>query len=211
MHTSIVAGATGLVGGHVLRLLAEQGGTVLALTRRPIDGLPPGAQSYHVDFEVLAEGGHLPAADHVYICLGTTIRKAGSRQAFRRVDHDYVVAVARAARAAGATRLSVVSSVGANATARNTYLKIKGEVEQAIAGMGFDHVSFIQPGLLLGDRDEKRLGEKIATLLTPLFNPLLLGGLAKYKSVAAETVARAMIEQVRSGLSGVYRLTYPEF
>jgi uncharacterized protein YbjT (DUF2867 family) len=208
---SLVAGATGLVGSHVVQQLGAAGDRALALTRRPMDDLPQSVSALIVDYERLVEGQSLPEADHAYICLGSTIKKAGSQEAFRRVDHDYVIAIAQLAYEAGVRRIGVVSAVGATTETKNFYMNIKGEVEDAIGQFSFDHISFVQPGLILGDRlNDPRLGEQIAAFLTPLFNPLLRGNAAKYKSIQARDIAAAMIAQVQHGPDGIHRLSYAE-
>lgn len=206
---SLIAGATGLVGSHVVEQLGAARQKALALTRRPLDGLPDSVSAHVVDFERLVDGESLPEATHAYICLGTTIKKAGSQQAFRRVDHDYVIAMAQLAFEAGVRRLAVVSAVGATTDTSNFYMKIKGEIEEAIVQLPFDHISFVQPGLILGDRvNDPRLGEQIAVFLTPLFNPLLRGNASKYRSIQARDIAKAMIAQVQEGEPGVHHLAY---
>jgi uncharacterized protein YbjT (DUF2867 family) len=206
---SLIAGATGLVGSHVVEQLGLAGQKALALTRRPLDSLPDSVSAHIVDFERMVDGESLPEATHAYICLGTTIKKAGSQQAFRRVDHDYVIAMAQLAYEAGVRRLAVVSAVGATTDTSNFYMKIKGEIEEAIVQLPFDHISFVQPGLILGDRvNDPRLGEQIAAFLTPLFNPLLRGNASRYRSIQARDIAAAMIAQVQEGEPGVHHLTY---
>ena len=125
--------------------------------------------------------------------LGTTIRQAGSWDAFRAVDVDAVLGFARAARAAGARQFLCVSSVGADAGARNRYLAMKGEVERDLAAIGFERLDIIRPGLLRGDRgDDRRLGERIAIAIGPLLNPLLRGPLDRFAAIDADKVAAAM-------------------
>lgn len=185
--SALLAGATGLVGGHIARRAAA--GTI-ALVRResPTVGLPQRI----TDFEALDLAGlHV---DRVYCALGTTIRKAGSQQAFRKVDFDYPMALARAARAQGATDFRLVSSVGADARSGNFYLRVKGELEEALAQLGFTSLQIFRPGVLLGDRGESRMGESIGKALSVAIGPLLLGPLAKYRATRAEDVARAMVE-----------------
>jgi uncharacterized protein YbjT (DUF2867 family) len=210
-NLSLVAGATGLVGSHVVSQLGAAGVPALALTRRPMDDLPPSVSSHLVDYERLVEGSPLPTASHAYICLGTTIKKAGSQEAFRRVDHDYVVAIAQLAYEAGVRRIGVVSAVGATTETENFYMNIKGEVEEAVVQFPFDHVSFVQPGLILGQRtNDYRLGEQLAVFLTPLFNPLLRGKAIRFKSIQARDIAAAMIAQVQGTITGIHHLGYTD-
>ena len=208
---SIIAGGTGLVGRHVLQQLGASDEKMIAVARRPIDDLPASASLFEADFERLVDGLSLPEATHAYICLGTTIKKAGSQEAFRRVDHDYVIALAQLAYEAGVRRVAVVSAVGATTHTNNFYTKIKGEVEEAIAEFPFEHVSFARPGLILGERiNDFRLGEQVAVALTPVFNPLLRGKAKQFRSIHARNIAAAMIAQVQGGRDGVHYLSYDD-
>ena len=129
-----------------------------------------------------------------YVCaLGTTIKRAGSREAFLAVDRDLVLRLGAIARDLGARHAILVSSVGASAQSGNFYLRVKGETERELAELGFERVDFLRPGLLLGERSESRLGESIAKALTPLTNPLLRGALRRYRGIEAGAVAAAAV------------------
>jgi uncharacterized protein YbjT (DUF2867 family) len=141
--------------------------------------------------------------------LGTTIAAAGSQDAFRRVDFDCTLAFARFALRAGARRFVLVSSVGADAGSTNFYLRVKGEVEDALRALPFESLVVLRPGLLLGDRRESRPAEALARFVAPLFNPLLLGPLAKYRSVYADRVAAAMVAAAFEDRRGVSVLDVP--
>lgn len=200
--TASVAGATGLVGGHILRLLLEdpEVGRVVAPTRRP---LPP-----HTKLEnPLLKSGFPPMAglDEAYDCLGTTRKDAGSDAAFRAVDFELAVAFARATKEGGAARFGLVSSLGADAKSRLLYPRVKGEAENAIAGFGFASLVIARPALLLGKREKTRATEVLAEPALALLKPLLIGPLRKYRAIKAETVAAALIAAVRGGVPG--RLT----
>jgi uncharacterized protein YbjT (DUF2867 family) len=194
VNTSMVAGATGLVGRQVVEQLTAQRKPVIALTRRPVADFPNGTEQLLVDFNALLGGAELPACQHLYVCLGTTIRRAGSRAAFRKVDIDYAVVIAKRARASGATRLTLVSSVGANVRSANFYLRTKGEVEEALLGLGFASVDIFRPGLLTGARSRRRMLEGIAQNMAKVVDPILVGGLRRYRSVPADKLAAAMVE-----------------
>ncbi len=159
---AVVAGATGLVGQALVRQLAADGAwrEVRALTRRDLPpGLAgPGVVPVQVDYSRLEPPPPWAAAEHVFCALGTTMRQAGSREAFRRVDFDYPVALARATLARGARHFLLVSAVGASPDSRFFYNRVKGEVEAAIAALGFRSVTIARPSLLLGDRGTFRLG-----------------------------------------------------
>jgi uncharacterized protein YbjT (DUF2867 family) len=147
-----------------------------------------------VDFENLQDYQGYFGCDHIYVCLGTTIKKAGSKNAFRKVDFEYVHVAAQLAKAQRAISFVWISSVGANAKSTNFYLRVKGELENAILGMsGLHNASAVRPSLLLGEREEMRPAEKLASIFSPLLSPLLIGSLGKYKPVHAADVAAQMI------------------
>lgn len=205
-YTALVAGSTGLIGRYVLRQLAASPdySKVLGLVRAGSSALQDGVETVETDFETLVDGGELPRADHAFICLGTTIKKAGSKENFSRVDFDYAVALARQAHAAGARRLAVVSSVGARADTGNFYLRVKGQMEEAVSAVPFERISIMRPSLLIGERPgDKRLAEGISQVLAPLFDPLLRGPRARYHSIRGETVAKAMIAATVMGEPGI--------
>ena len=146
-----------------------------------------------VDFQRIEQSLGAFPVERVYCALGTTIRKAGSPEAFRQVDYECTLALARWARAQGATDFRLVSSAGADASASNFYLRVKGETERDLATLGFTSLQIFRPGVLLGERTESRLGERIGQALSIAVGPLLLGPLAKYRATRAEDVARAMV------------------
>lgn len=204
-YTALLAGATGLVGGHVLTLLAADPDcrAVHALVRRPLTTGTPKLQPHPVDFDRLSEVRPFPAADVVFCCLGTTIRKAGSREAFSKVDFTYVHEVARLAALAGAKQLLLVSSLGADPASRVFYNQVKGKVEAAVRALPYFSIRIFRPSLLLGERAEFRLGERVATVLAPAVSWALKGGLAKYRPIPAAAVARAMVRVAKQGGEGV--------
>lgn len=195
--TALVAGGTGLVGGELVRQLAAHGeyARVTALVRRSAD-LPDPVVPLAGDFERLEGVADQLGADHVFCALGTTIRKAGSRAAFRRVDHDYVVSLARLARAHGARHFLLVSSVGADPRSRVFYSRVKGEVEAAVQTLGYPSLTIVRPSLLLGPRSEFRLGEALVKPLGPLFP-------RRYRPVHARAVAATMIRAALEGQPGM--------
>lgn len=169
---------------------------VIALTRKPLALTHEKLTNIVVDFDNLEEevARENLSVGEAYCALGTTIKKAGSQAAFRLVDFDYETAFARAAQKAGATRFSLVSSVGANAKSSIFYTRVKGETENAIKEMGFSSLHIFQPGVLLGSRGEARPAEKLAIGLTPLLNLGLQGPMQKYRGISAETVAHSMVD-----------------
>ena len=206
----LLAGASGLTGSRTLDVLLEAPDVtrVLAVSRRPLGREHPRLANRIVQFAQMEAQLKGVTADAALCCLGTTIRQAGSQQAFRAVDIDSVLTFARVARAAAAKRFVVVSSVGANPESKNFYLRTKGEMEQQLEGLGFEALDILQPSMLLGWRKEMRPLELIGLTLMPLVNPLLAGNYAVYRGISATTVAKAMLGATRSGRRGVQRYTY---
>ena len=194
MH-ALLLGATGLVGGHLLEGLAhdDRRARLTTLGRRRMATVSDTHMHHVVDFDDLDAAAELCAVDAVFCALGTTIRQAGSKAAFRRVDHDYPVEIGRLAHARGATHYLLVSSLGANAASRLFYPRIKGQVEESLADVGFDSLSIFRPSQLAGDRAERRPMETVAQTVLQAATPLLVGPLRRYRLSPAETVAQAMI------------------
>ena len=188
---ALVAGATGLVGGHLVRLLAADAryDAVKALVRRPAPALASaaGVTPVVVDYERLDDDPSDLRADHVFCALGTTIRAAGSRAAFRRVDLEYPAALARIARGLGAAHFSLVSAVGADPGSRIFYNRVKGEAEAAVRAAGYPSGAIFRPSILGGARTERRPLERMGQWLAALVP-------GRYRVVDAGDVARAMIE-----------------
>ncbi|WP_257454655.1 oxidoreductase [Archangium lipolyticum] len=201
-RTAVVTGASGLVGGLLLDTLlaSPRYREVLSLGRRPLPEQHPKLVQRTVDFARLAEES-LPAADDAFCCLGTTIKKAGSQEAFRAVDHDAVLAFAQATKKAGARRFLVVTALGANPRSRVFYNRVKGEAEEALEGVGFESLVILQPSLLLGERAESRPGERAAIMASRVLAPLLRP-LAS-RPIEARTVARAMVALALDAPRGV--------
>lgn len=198
--TAAVAGATGLVGSRVLALLLEDPAVaaVVAPTRRSLRPHPKLVNP-------LLRGPdwpQLPPLDEAYACLGTTRAKAGSEAAFRAVDLGLTLSFARAARAAGARRLGLVSSVGADARSRFLYPRVKGEAEAAAAGLGFESVVIARPSFLLGARAESRPAERLLIPLFLLLEPALIGPWRKYRAADAGAVAAALVAAARGRVPG---------
>lgn len=192
-RTVLVAGATGLVGREILHgLLADESvAAVHALTRRPLDAAHPKLTRHVVDFAALPA---LPRVDEVYLALGTTIKVAGSQPAFRAVDYEANLAVARAAQACGATKLGLVSALGADAKSSIFYNRTKGELEDALSALGFATLVIARPSFLAGDRttlgQPVRGGETLALNVSRWLRPLIP---AHLRSIAASDVAAALL------------------
>jgi uncharacterized protein YbjT (DUF2867 family) len=195
-RTALVAGASGLVGRQILQGLLddESVAAVHALVRRPLGVQDPRLTVHTVDFAALPA---LPPMDEAYLALGTTIQVAGSQEAFRALDFAANLAVARAAQAAGARRLGLVSAMGADAGSRICYSRVKGELEEAVAGLGFEGLVIARPSLLVGDRgalgQPERTGEKIGLHVGRWLKPLIP---ANFRPITAAQVARALLRYV---------------
>jgi uncharacterized protein YbjT (DUF2867 family) len=203
---ALIAGATGLVGKELLALLLTDNACreVHSLVRKPPAIQHAKLRSHVVDFASLTQKPPtLPQIDEVYICLGTTIKAAGSKQAFKAVDFDAFVAVAGIGIARGATKLGVISAMGASSSSNIFYSRVKGEMEEAVSKLGYTSVTVARPSFLAGDREtlqqHARPGEKIALVAMNLFNPFIP---SNYKAVQAGDVAAALLRQVRKGVAG---------
>ena len=198
----ILAGATGLVGRHVLaRALADPRVThVVAPTRRPLPA-HPNLDAPLVDFDALPAGAAWWRADAVICALGTTMKTAGSRDAFRRVDHDYPLAIADLARRHGTPVYVLNSAMGADAQSRVFYNRVKGDLESALRTRGFASLTLVRPGLIGGDRDERRLGETLATHVLRTLRPLLP---RKWRINPAERIADALLDAALDPPAGVH-------
>jgi uncharacterized protein YbjT (DUF2867 family) len=209
--TVLLAGATGFVGSLALTNLLDSPdiARVYAVTRRPLGREHPRLANRIVTFEQI-ESQLKGLTCHAALCsLGTTQRQAGSQQAFRQADIDAVLAFARAAKAAQAQRFVVVSAAGADPASRNFYLRTKGEMEEALQGVGLPAVDILQPGLLTGGwRADIRPIELLGRAVMPLVNPFLTGAREQWRGIPAQTVAAALVGAIRSGRRGVQRYTY---
>lgn len=199
-----------MVGGLLLQTLldAPDYARVYALTRRPFGREHPRLANRVVVFERMTQQLKGLTANDAYCCLGTTIAEAGSQEAFRDVDIDAVLLFAQAARAAQCSRFVVLSSIGADTRSKKFYLRVKGEMEDAITAVGFQSVDILQPSLLLGPRKQLRPLELLGRVLSPVINPMLTGKREIYRAIEAETVAKGMLGAARRGTKGVYRYTY---
>lgn len=208
---ALLAGASGLTGGYVLEALlgAADFSRVIAVTRRPLPRENARLANRIVQFERMEAQLQGVACDVALCCLGTTIARAGSRESFREVDVDYVLAFARTALAARAQRFVVISSAGADPRSRDFYLRTKGEMEQELEAVGFPSLDILQPGLLLGWRQEMRPLELAAMAFMPLVNPFLAGKRAAFRAISARRVAAAVVGATRSGRKGVQRYVNP--
>lgn len=197
----LFAGATGLTGSHLLPKLLAAGHDLSSLGRRQTGHSHPKLCEIETDFSALPP---LPPADVAICTLGTTLARAGSRSAFRAVDHDAVLAFAQAARAAGCRQFILMTAVGADPKAAAFYSRVKGEVELDVRALGFARLDLIRPGLILGARSERRPFEAVMQRLAPALNPLLVGSLARYGGISAQTIAAAMATLAGASPEGVF-------
>lgn len=193
--TALVVGGTGLVGTALRRRLSpDRFDPVWLLTRRPQADSPPNQHWVHTDFSTWPDASAMDLQGAALFCaLGTTLKKAGSREAFVALDRDLVVNTAHWARDLGVRTCLFVSSLGADPRSRQLYLRTKGEAEQELIALGFDRLVLMRPSLLLGNRDEFRLGERLGAAVGALLKPALSGPLLKYRPVQADQVAAAMV------------------
>jgi uncharacterized protein YbjT (DUF2867 family) len=192
---ALIFGATGLIGNLLFEELIESAiySEIRIFVRQSIGVSHVKVKEFEVDFSNPDTFSELISGDDLYICLGTTIKKAGSVKKMEEIDRDLPVNIATAASANGVKRIVVVSSLGANPGASNYYLRIKGEMEQAIMKLRFENLAIVRPSMLLGERKEKRAGETAGKVVMKVVNPLLLGKMKKYRGIHGRDVARAMI------------------
>jgi uncharacterized protein YbjT (DUF2867 family) len=203
-HIALVAGASGLVGGHLLPLLLADAAyeRVITLGRRQLDTRHAKLDQRVLDLGALDAVADPPHVDDAFCCIGTTIKKAGSQDAFRRVDYDYVLAFARAAQRAGARQFLLVTALGADPASRIFYSRVKGEIEQAVRELPFQGVHIFRPSFLMGERAEARLAERIGVPVARVLAPLLIGPLRRYRPIKAADVARAMLQVAKEAPRG---------
>ena len=209
-RVAAVLGASGLVGGHCLRALVDDPDYTQVLTfgRRGLPALTRAKVAQKiVDLASLTAEDFRGVRD-VFCALGTTLRKAGSQEAFRKVDLELPLRAAREAAKAGVEQFVLVSSVGADAASKNFYLRTKGELEAELAKLPFRAVHILRPSLLIGKRPEFRFGERLAITIAPALDILTLGKLRKYHSIHAEAVGRAMVDAAKRGSAGTRAYEY---
>lgn len=197
IKTVVVAGASGLVGSKLMQMLCENVTVkkIIVLSRRPLEFENPRVQVVMTDFTRLQTVREkVEGADVIFCCVGTTIKKAGSRDAFRKVDYQIPYDLASLASRAGIHKLIIISSIGANPRSKNFYLRVKGEMERDIAAdFRFQKLAFLRPSLLVGDRQEFRFGERLMQLMMSLFSFAFAGRFSRFRPVTDQTVAKAMI------------------
>jgi uncharacterized protein YbjT (DUF2867 family) len=204
MKTALIIGSTGLIGSQLFELLLKspEYGKVITFVKTDSGIHHPKLKQHIVDFDSPEFYKNLVVGDDFYCTIGTTIKKAGSQDAFTKVDFEYPKQFATVALQNGVEQFLIVSSIGADAKSGNFYLKTKGEIQNFLEDCHFKSVAVLQPSLLLGNRKEFRLGEKIGAFLMRTFSFVFLGNLKKYKPIQSETVAQAMLVLALKNNSG---------
>jgi uncharacterized protein YbjT (DUF2867 family) len=200
-NIALLAGATDLVGNHCLKQLLEDDDfeSIKIITRKPMNIVHHKLIEITVDFDELEDYRLQMEATHTFCALGTTIKKAGSQAAFRKVDYEYPLKLAKVVHSMGCTSFTIVTAIGANPYSFIFYNKVKGEVERELSKIGFKSLHIIQPSLLMGERPEARFGEEMAQKFFSLTQPLFIGPLKKVAAIEGAQVAKAMIHFAKQG------------
>ena len=198
---ALIAGSSGLTGGFLLKILLEapEYREVIAYVRKRTGIQHPKLREVVMDWEKL--DAPVPA-DDVFCCLGTTIKKAGSQEAFRRVDYEYPLHLAELQLHGGSQQFLLVSAIGADASSSIFYSRVKGELEAALQKLGYKSLHIFQPSFIAGPRKEKRVGERIGVAIFSFISPLFIGPLKKYAPIPAEHIARAMYRSAQKNTAG---------
>jgi len=202
LKTALVAGSSGLIGNQLLSLLLEDSryAKIIAISRNPLELTHPKLENIVLDFEQLKQHSHALKCDDIFCCLGTTIKKVKTKEAFRKVDFQYPLELARIGKEQGAENYLLVSALGANRNSSLFYNQVKGEVEGAIAKIGIPTLHIFRPSLLVGPRSEQRSGEEAAKWVYKIFGFLIP---TKYMAIESIKVARAMISVAQEKRNGV--------
>lgn len=203
--TGIIFGSNGLVGSKLLILLLESGeySKVKVFVRRELPIKHPKLEQIITDFDNIDLVSDQIYGDDIYLCLGTTMAKAGSKDAFYKVDFTYTLQAASFASKNNVKKLCLISSMGADKSSSVYYSKVKGEIEASSAALNFETTHIVRPSLLLGERGEKRVGERIGIVMSGLLKFLFIGPLAKYKPIQDKQVASAMYHLMQTDLKGL--------
>jgi uncharacterized protein YbjT (DUF2867 family) len=196
VKTAVIIGSTGLIGSELLNLLLESShyAKVITFVKRDTGIKHPKLTQYIVDFDKLETYKELVVGDDFFCTIGTTIKKAGSQKAFRKVDFEYPRQFAAFALQNRVKQFLIISSLGADVNSGNFYLKTKGEIQDFLKDCNFESVAVLQPSLLLGNRTEFRFGEKVGSFFMRTLSFLFLGNLKKYKPIEGKTVAKALLK-----------------
>lgn len=202
--TAIIAGASGLIGQSLIQMLlnSKDYGQVIALVRKPLGIQHDKLKELTVNFDHLVDMEDFPEADDIFCTLGTTIKNAGSQDAFYKVDYTYPMELAKRALKSGAKRFFLVTALGSNMNSRNFYSRVKGELEDKISFLNYRTIYIFKPSLLRGDRKESRPGEKFGQAITRIIP--FIGPWKKYRPIHVNKVADAMMKVAKQEDKGCY-------
>jgi uncharacterized protein YbjT (DUF2867 family) len=205
LKTALVFGSSGLTGSALVRLLlaSEDYHRIKVFVRKSQNIRHPKLEEIVMDFDKMEILSDQIKGDDIFLCLGTTMAKAGSKAAFFKVDYTYNMTAARIASQNKVSNVILISSMGADSTSMIYYSKVKGKVENDLSQLPFKSIAIVRPSLLLGDRKEQRIGEKIGSRLSTALSVIFVGPLKKYKAIMAETVAKSMIKIASESKDGV--------
>ncbi len=206
MKKAIIAGASGLIGNHLLQIILNENDydEVLILVRKELPIQHRKLKQLVIDYTRLNDYTGSIKGDAIFCCLGTTKKNTPDETKYRKIDHDYPLQLAQIAKHSNIAKYHLVSAASANASSKIFYSRLKGETEDDIVKVGLPSLHIYRPMLLTGNRKETRIAEKIATTIFKVLNPLLVGGLKKYRSIAGETVAKTMYKQSLKNETGVF-------
>lgn len=198
----LLSGTSGLVGSQLLEQLLNDPKTssVVSLGRKNLAVSHPKLTQIEVDFSQLSSLQLDHKIDVAFCALGTTLKKAGSKEKQIEIDKTYVMNFTACAKQNGAKKIAVVSSLGSKVNSSNFYLRVKGEMEQEVQAIGIENTIFIRPSMLLGDRKEYRFGEKVGAVVLKIFQPLMIGSWKKYRGVQVRDVARTLINETKNAV-----------
>ncbi|MFE4811617.1 NAD(P)H-binding protein [Peribacillus simplex] len=204
--TALILGATGLVGTQLVKELSDSKiySEIHLLTRSEMKITDAKCIGHVVDFDNLSKYADLFKVSDVFICLGTTIKKAKSKEAFRKVDYDYVIEAAKMAKTANVEKLLVITAMGANSKSKFFYSRVKGDVEGTLQHLELNTVHIFRPSLLLGERKEFRAGEKISGLISTFAKYVFVGPIRSYRAIEANKVAAAMYTAAQTAVKGYH-------
>ncbi|PBQ32821.1 nucleoside-diphosphate sugar epimerase [Sphingobacteriaceae bacterium] len=209
---AIIAGATGLIGAHLLRILLEapEYSEVLILVRKPIALKHPKLKQHVLNFDKLHDYTNLIKGDVLFSCLGTTRKKTPDRKDYYKIDHDYPVILGEIAKQNSIPQYHLISAIGADPNSAIFYSRMKGETERDLAKLNLPVLFIYQPSMLAGNREEHRVLERSLILVWRVLNPLLIGSLKKYRSINAETLALALYKNSLQEKKASNVFTYKE-
>jgi len=204
--TAVVAGSTGLVGKKLVQILAssQEYEAVIALVRKGSNFIHDRVFTVEVDYEQLDHFAADLIADDVFCCLGTTMKKAGSKENFYKVDFSYPLKLAEIAEKNKSRRFNIITANGADSNSIFYYNRVKGDIETAVSRLNIPTINIFRPSLLLGNRDDKRTAEKIGAVLSKVLKPVLVGRFKKYRAIEASAVAMAMYRVNQRDARGIH-------